>query len=59
MFGWAANEGLAFSLVRRGRQAVWIAIGLAVLGAMGATRAAGEPTENPAELVEAKAAGAE
>jgi uncharacterized membrane protein YbhN (UPF0104 family) len=59
VFGWAANEGLAFSLVRRGRQAVWIAIGLAVLGAMGATRAAGQPSENPAELVEAKAAGAE
>ena len=23
-FGWAASDGLAFSLVRRGRQAVWI-----------------------------------
>jgi glycosyltransferase 2 family protein len=42
--GWAASDGLAFSLVRRGRQAVWIGLGLAVLGAMGATRVAeGEP----------------
>jgi glycosyltransferase 2 family protein len=40
--GWAASDGLAFSLVRRGRQAVWIGIGLGVLGVMGATRAAGE-----------------
>jgi glycosyltransferase 2 family protein len=37
--GWGASDGLAFSLVRRGRQAVWIAIGLAVLGAMGAWQA--------------------
>jgi hypothetical protein len=37
--GWAATDGLAFSLVRRGRQAVWIGIGLGVLGAMGAARA--------------------
>jgi uncharacterized membrane protein YbhN (UPF0104 family) len=40
--GWGASNGLAFSLVRRGRQAVWIAIGLAVLAAMGAMRAAGK-----------------
>jgi glycosyltransferase 2 family protein len=39
--GWPASDGLAFSLVRRGRQAVWIALGLAVMGVMGATRAAG------------------
>jgi hypothetical protein len=38
--GWAASDGIAFSLVRRGRQAAWIGIGLAVLGVMGATRAA-------------------
>jgi hypothetical protein len=34
--GWGAGDGLAFSLVRRGRQAVWLGIGLVVLGAMGA-----------------------
>jgi uncharacterized membrane protein YbhN (UPF0104 family) len=38
--GWTARDGLVFSLVRRGRQAVWIAIGLAVLVVMGAGRAA-------------------
>jgi uncharacterized membrane protein YbhN (UPF0104 family) len=40
--GWAASDGLAFSLVRRGRQAAWIGIGLAVLGVMGAARATGK-----------------
>jgi uncharacterized membrane protein YbhN (UPF0104 family) len=40
--GWAASDGLAFSVVRRGRQAAWIGLGLAVLGAMGAARSAGE-----------------
>jgi uncharacterized protein (TIRG00374 family) len=40
--GWAASDGLAFSLVRRGRQAVWIGLGLAVLGVMGVSRAAGK-----------------
>jgi hypothetical protein len=34
--GWAASNGLAFSLVRRGRQAVWIGLGLGILGAVGA-----------------------
>lgn len=29
--GWAASDGLAFSLVRRGRQAVWVGLGLALL----------------------------
>ena len=38
--GWTARDGLVFSLVRRGRQAVWIAIGLAVLVVMGAGRVA-------------------
>ena len=38
--GWAASDGLAFSFVRRGRQAVWIGIGLTILVALGATRAA-------------------
>jgi uncharacterized membrane protein YbhN (UPF0104 family) len=38
-FGWAASAGLAFTLVRRGRQAVWIAVGIAILLAMGVTRA--------------------
>jgi len=40
--GWTARDGLVFSLVRRGRQAVWIAIGLAILIVMGAGRAAQE-----------------
>jgi uncharacterized membrane protein YbhN (UPF0104 family) len=45
--GWAASDGLAFSIVRRGRQAVWIGIGLAVLGVMGARRATGtKPVES-------------
>jgi uncharacterized membrane protein YbhN (UPF0104 family) len=45
--GWVASDGLAFSLVRRGRQAVWIGLGLAVLGIMGVARAAGkEPAES-------------
>ncbi|HSF03574.1 MAG TPA: lysylphosphatidylglycerol synthase transmembrane domain-containing protein, partial [Solirubrobacterales bacterium] len=38
-FGWAASAGLAFTLVRRGRQAVWIVLGIAILLAMGVTRA--------------------
>jgi glycosyltransferase 2 family protein len=54
-FGWAASDGLAFSLVRRGRQAVWIGIGLAVLGAMGAWRTgARESSGENRELIEAK-----
>ena len=46
--GFGAGAGLAFSFVRRARQAVWVVIGLAVLLAMrwSATRAA--PTANPA-----------
>jgi uncharacterized protein (TIRG00374 family) len=32
--GWGAGAGLAFSFVRRARQAVWIAIGIAVLVVM-------------------------
>jgi uncharacterized membrane protein YbhN (UPF0104 family) len=32
--GYGASAGLAFSFVRRARQAVWIAIGLVVLAAM-------------------------
>lgn len=44
--GWAASDGLAFSLVRRGRQAVWIGLGLAILVAMGATRAGREPVKS-------------
>ncbi|MGH7267677.1 MAG: lysylphosphatidylglycerol synthase domain-containing protein [Candidatus Rokuibacteriota bacterium] len=38
-FGWGAGAGLAFTLVRRARQAVWIALGAAILFAMGAPRA--------------------
>jgi hypothetical protein len=45
--GWAASDGLAFSLVRRGRQAAWIGIGLAVLGVMGALRAADRKSGAP------------
>jgi glycosyltransferase 2 family protein len=41
-FGWAASAGLAFTLVRRGRQAVWIVVGIAILLAMGVTRAGEE-----------------
>jgi len=37
--GWAASDGLAFSFVRRGRQMVWIGLGLGILLAMGAARA--------------------
>ena len=37
-FGWAASAGLAFTLVRRVRQAVWIGVGVAILVAMDAPR---------------------
>jgi uncharacterized membrane protein YbhN (UPF0104 family) len=36
--GWAASAGLAFTLVRRGRQLVWIVVGIAILVAMDAPR---------------------
>jgi glycosyltransferase 2 family protein len=36
--GWAVQDGLVFSLVRRGRQVVWIAVGLVVLMIMGVRR---------------------
>src|SRR5262245_21307554 len=45
--GWAASDGLAFSFVRRGRQVVWISLGLAILVAMGATRATVQPPGTP------------
>jgi glycosyltransferase 2 family protein len=48
--GWAASDGLAFTLVRRARQAVWIGIGLAVLGVLGVVRATS--TEEAAETAE-------
>jgi uncharacterized membrane protein YbhN (UPF0104 family) len=48
--GWAASDGLTFSLVRRGRQVVWIGLGLAILVAMGATRAAGKEPVEPASV---------
>jgi uncharacterized membrane protein YbhN (UPF0104 family) len=41
--GWAASDGLAFSLARRGRQAVWIGVGLAVLASTGVTGGGREP----------------
>lgn len=37
-FGWAASAGLAFTLVRRARQAVWIGVGVTILVAMDAPR---------------------
>jgi hypothetical protein len=37
-FGWAASAGLAFTLVRRARQAVWIGVGVVTLVAMDAPR---------------------
>jgi uncharacterized protein (TIRG00374 family) len=48
--GFGAGAGLAFSLVRRARQAVWIAIGIAVLLAMrwSAARAAAADSPRPA-----------
>jgi uncharacterized membrane protein YbhN (UPF0104 family) len=45
--GWSAGDGLAFSLVRRARQVVWIGVGLVILLAMGATRVAGKETVEP------------
>ena len=36
--GWAVQDGLVFSLVRRGRQVVWIGVGLVVLMIMGVRR---------------------
>jgi hypothetical protein len=45
--GWAAGDGLAFSLVRRARQVVWIGVGLVILLAMGATRVAGKDGVEP------------
>ena len=53
--GWAASDGLAFSLVRRGRQAVWIGLGLAVLGAVGAFGAGRRAGQEPAEPAPARA----
>jgi uncharacterized membrane protein YbhN (UPF0104 family) len=47
-FGWAAGDGLAFSLVRRARQAVWIGLGLVILVAMGATRMGEKESAVPA-----------
>jgi uncharacterized protein (TIRG00374 family) len=38
-FGWPAGAGLAFTLVRRARQAVWIGVGAAILLVMGTPRA--------------------
>ena len=42
--GWAAQDGLVFSLVRRGRQAVWIGVGLVVLTIMGVGRVSELPS---------------
>jgi uncharacterized protein (TIRG00374 family) len=45
--GWAASDGVAFSLVRRGRQVVWVGLGLVVLSVTGVRRATGEPPARP------------
>ena len=45
-FGWGAGSGLAFTLVRRACQAVWIGVGVVILVAMRPSRSlagAGEP----------------
>jgi uncharacterized membrane protein YbhN (UPF0104 family) len=47
-FGWAAAAGLAFTLVRRGRQAVWIGLGIAVLAMLGAARSLAPSEAGPA-----------
>jgi uncharacterized protein (TIRG00374 family) len=46
-FGWSAGAGLAFTLVRRGRQAVWIGLGLVLLLALGTTRAPAKEAAEP------------
>jgi hypothetical protein len=38
-FGWPASAGLAFTLVRRARQAAWVVIGAVTFVAMDAGRA--------------------
>ena len=53
--GWAASDGLAFSLVRRGRQAVWIGLGLAILGVVGAFGAGRRAGQEPARPAPARA----
>lgn len=46
-FGWAASAGLAFTLVRRARQAVWIGLGVVILMAMGTTRSVARERGTP------------
>ena len=46
--GFTGSAGLAFSLVRRGRQAAWIFVGLATLLAMRSTAGATRPGRSPA-----------
>ena len=46
--GWAATAGLAFSVVRRARQAVWIGIGLAILLATNTRAVIAGPPFQPA-----------
>jgi hypothetical protein len=47
-FGWAASAGLAFSLVRRARQVVWIALGAVILVVMSHPRAVRVEAVGPA-----------
>ena len=47
-FGWAVSAGLAFSVVRRARQAVWIGVGIAILLATSARGAVAGPRLRPA-----------
>ncbi len=57
-FGWAASAGLAFTLVRRARQAVWIGLGLTILLAMSASRALAAGQVSPAPSVATETADA-
>jgi hypothetical protein len=45
--GWAASAGLAFSVVRRARQAVWIGLGFAILLATNARSVVPGPPLRP------------
>ena len=45
--GWAASAGLAFSFVRRARQAVWVGIGFGILLATNARSVVAGPPFRP------------
>jgi uncharacterized membrane protein YbhN (UPF0104 family) len=52
-FGLGATTGLAFTLVRRARQMVWIALGVLILMAMRPARALARPAEALPEVAKA------